>query len=383
MSEDWLLAVDLGSLAMAGIGLLFVVIWAIDRSHACAAAFAGAIGCYIAGTLTLSVPASAALASSIHGVLFPVAMVLLADGLLRRVADRLPRRTMVGYLVAMIVIVWYFAYGTPLLVGRIVTQNLGTALLLSSVARRLWLRAPKTGPDRAALIATVTLATALGIDVVAAQFSTVPRELATPAAMDSYMHSHLELCLIVSSTVVLPACMIALLAVTVIDMARELRLQRDCDELTGLLNRRGFNRRAEATLRTTEHSTLILADLDYFKAVNDTLGHSSGDKVLIVFARILLDSAGPGQIVGRIGGEEFAVLLPHTGLESAVEWAESARIRMASQPVELRGEITTVTASFGITAGNSGSQLIVVLDAADKALYKAKVGGRNRISVGQ
>ena len=177
--------------------------------------------------------------------------------------------------------------------------------------------------------------------------------------------------------------MIALLAVTVIDMARELRLQRDCDELTGLLNRRGFNRRAEATLRTTEHSTLILADLDYFKAVNDTLGHSSGDKVLIVFARILLDSAGPGQIVGRIGGEEFAVLLPHTGLESAVEWAESARIRMASQPVELRGEITTVTASFGITAGNSGSQLIVVLDAADKALYKAKVGGRNRISVGQ
>lgn len=381
MSQDWLLAVNLGSAAMAGIGLLFVVTWVIERSRTSALRFAGAIGCYTVGTVALSLPLTAALASTIHGVLFPVAMALLADGLLRRVGDRLPRGLALAYLTALPVLVWYFAYVSPLLVGRVITQNLGTALLLAAVVHRLWRRTPRSEPDLAVLAATAALTATLGADVLAALTSAVPRELTTRGELDSYMASNLELFLIVASTVVLPACMITLLAVTVVDMAQELRSQRDRDELTGVLNRRGFNRRAEAMLANTERCTLILADLDHFKVVNDTFGHSSGDKVLIDFAQILVESSGSGPIVARIGGEEFAVLLPHHEVQSAILWAESARSRLAAHVVELGGEVTSVTASFGIAVGDSRAQLTTLVDVADKALYKAKLGGRNRIAV--
>ncbi len=380
LSDEWLLAVDLGSFAMAGGGLLFFVVWAVDRSRTSALAFAVAIAAYIAGTVALSVPTTAAFASSIHGVFFPTAMALLADGLLRRIGERLSRRTVIGYLVVMVVVVWYFAYVSPLLVGRVVTQNLVTALLFLTVAHRLRRHVLKTGRDRAALIATLLLAAALTIGVLVAPFSAIPRELVTRADLDSYMQSNLELCLIVSSTIVLPACMITLLAVTVVDMVQELRSQRDRDELTGLLNRRGFNRHAETPLASADRCALILADLDHFKAVNDTLGHAGGDRVLIAFARILTASL-TGPLVGRIGGEEFAVLLPHAGVESAVDWAESVRVRMADQAGEFGSALTTVTASFGIAAVDVRAQLTDMLDAADKALYRAKAGGRNQTAV--
>lgn len=383
MSQDWLLAVNLGSFAMAGIGLLFVVLWSIDRERTSALAFAGAIGCYIAATVALSVGLPTALASSIHGVLFPVAMLLLADGLLRRVEDRVPRAAALAYLVPMVVVVWFFAYVSPLLVGRVVTQNLLTTLLLLVVIRRLRARMPRTGPNWAALAATAACALALGIAVIVAPYSSIPREIVTQADLDTYMRTGLELCLIVSSTIVLPGLMVTLLAVTVIDIARELRSQRDCDELTGLLNRRGFNRQAEAMLRTAERATLIVADLDHFKAVNDTAGHSAGDRVLIAFARILTDSVGDDQTVGRIGGEEFAVLLAGTGLDDAVVWAETIRSRLAVHAVDLGGETTSVTASFGIASGEKRSQLTDLAESADKALYKAKAAGRNQISVGR
>jgi diguanylate cyclase (GGDEF)-like protein len=381
VSRDWLLAVDLGSFAMAGMGLLFVVVWAVDRSRTCALFFAGAIACYIAGTVALSVPTTAALASSIHGVLFPAAMALLADGLLRRVLDRLPRGLLVGYFVGMTALVWYFANLSPLLVGRVITQNLGTALLFLVVGYRLGARTSKSKQDWAALIAVISLVIFLGIGVLVAPFSAVPREIVTPADLDSYMRSNLELCLIISSTIVLPACMVTLLAVTVIDMAQELQVQRDCDELTGLFNRRGFNRRVEAGLRSGRRCVMIVADLDFFKAVNDTLGHSGGDQVLVAFARMLSECPVEGRIVGRIGGEEFAIFLPDCDVGPAVRWAESVRGRMAAQVGDRGGGIAAVTASFGITVGQAHSQLRLLFDAADKALYQAKLGGRNQIVV--
>ena len=209
----------------------------------------------------------------------------------------------------------------------------------------------------------------------------MPREIVTRADLDSYMRTDLELCLIVSSTIVLPGFVITMLAVTVIDMARELQSQRDCDELTGLLNRRGFYRRAEAALSDSAGCVVVLADVDYFKAVNDTLGHLDGDKVLIALARILDDSPVAGCLVGRLGGEEFAVLLPDTSVESAVAWTEAARIGLAARSHEISGGAMTVTASFGMAAGTSGARLTDLLIAADKALYRAKEGGRNQTVV--
>ncbi|WP_234880731.1 GGDEF domain-containing protein [Mycolicibacterium phocaicum] len=122
--------------------------------------------------------------------------------------------------------------------------------------------------------------------------------------------------------------------------------------------------------------------MDHFKAVNDTAGHSGGDKVLIAFARVLIDAVGDGQPVGRIGGEEFAVLLAGTGLDAAVACAENIRTRVSAQTVDLSGGIASFTASFGIASGAAQSQLTHLVESADKALYKAKAAGRNQVSVG-
>lgn len=121
--------------------------------------------------------------------------------------------------------------------------------------------------------------------------------------------------------------------------------------------------------------------MDFFKTVNDALGHAGGDKVLVTFARLLAENSEDGRIVGRIGGEEFAVLLPHMGIDGATEWAEAVRSRQAAQDVGFDNGAITVTASFGVAAGDSRSQLATLLDSADRALYVAKLGGRNQIAV--
>ncbi|GAA2564977.1 GGDEF domain-containing protein [Mycolicibacterium diernhoferi] len=381
MSTGWLLAVNLGSAAMAGIGLLFAVVWVIDRGRTCALYFAGAIALYIISGIALSLNLAIALAASIHGVLFPVAMVWLADAVLRRVGDRLPRGIALAYLVPSILLVWYFAYVSPLLVGRMITQNLGTAVLLMAVAHRLWKRTPTSGADKTAVSAVTALSVVLGGNAVAALLSKVPHETITDADWDAYLQSNLSLGVRVAATIVLPACMVALLAVTVLDMVEELRFQRDRDELTGLLNRRGFNRCAETLLAGEEFCALVLADLDNFKTVNDTWGHSGGDRVLVAFAAMLSDAGEDGWVIGRLGGEEFAVLQPAVGVESAVAWAESVRIRMVEQGFGRDAGSASVTASFGVAAGQPQTTLTELLDVADNALYRAKSKGRNQTVV--
>ncbi len=378
MPREWVITVGLGSLAMAGVALVFFVVWAVDRKRTYALSFAGAIICYSAGTVALSLPIAVSLACTIQGVFFPLSILMLADGLLRRVGDRLSRSWALGFVVVMTGLVWYFSYLYPLLVARIITQNLGAALFVLVLVRRLWTRVPRTGPDRAAVIVTGALAAALTVDVAAALFSTVPREITTKAQLDNYLTSDLELALLVSSTVVLPMFMVTMLAATLIDMVRDLRFERDCDDLTGVLNRRGFNHRAHRLVQSADSCALIMADLDFFKRVNDTLGHAAGDRVLTAFAQILKESPKNARIVGRIGGEEFAVLLPGCGHEAAVEWAEAVRTRMAAESISVGGTTITVTASFGIAVGDARTQLTLLSDAADRALYKAKVGGRNQ-----
>ncbi len=379
MSTGWLLAVNLGSAAMAGIGLLFVVVWAIDRGRISALYFAGSIALYILSGVALSLNLAISLAASIHGFLFPIAMLWLADGTLRRVGDRLPREIALAYIVPSMVLVWYFAYISPLLAGRMLTQHVGTAVLLTIVAHRLGKRVPKSGADRIALSAVTALSVALGVSIVVITLSTMPHDTVTESEWDAYLDSSAALCVKVTATFVLPAVLAALLAVTVLDMVEELRFQRDRDELTGLLNRRGFNRGAGALLAGEERCALVLADLDNFKAVNDTWGHSGGDRVLAAFAAMLAEAGDDGWVIGRLGGEEFAVLQPATSVVRAGAWAESLRTRMAERIGA--GSPLCITASFGVAAGHPRMTLPELLDAADNGLYQAKALGRNQTVV--
>lgn len=127
-------------------------------------------------------------------------------------------------------------------------------------------------------------------------------------------------------------------------------------------------------------------DIDYFKQVNDEYGHSVGDLVLQKIAEICRMILREIDIIGRIGGEEFAVLLPNTDAEEAKNVAERLRIAMSEGEVEMPTDIKSpkFTASFGVmSTGNGAISIDELLNKADDALYKAKESGRNRVCVAE
>jgi diguanylate cyclase (GGDEF)-like protein len=156
------------------------------------------------------------------------------------------------------------------------------------------------------------------------------------------------------------------------------------DELTGLLNRREYDRilaEEEDRARRFGHSlSLAIIDLDLFKSINDARGHAAGDAVLKEVARRLAATIRTVDRAARIGGEEFALILVQTGKEPALEVARRAIRAIAAEPISIgAGESLIVTASAGIAEFPSGARDGAVLfAAADKALYAAKAAGRNR-----
>jgi len=161
------------------------------------------------------------------------------------------------------------------------------------------------------------------------------------------------------------------------------------DPKTGLLNMAGWRQRAAAEIgRAARDGTAVavmFADLDHFKAVNDTYGHLSGDEVLRAVAGVLQARLREYDVAGRFGGEEFVVLLPRTGLVQARQIAERVRSAVAETPVRLTGTgaaSVTVTVSAGVASletGGTASSLPGLLADADAACYQAKAAGRNRV----
>ncbi|ACA18770.1 diguanylate cyclase [Methylobacterium sp. 4-46] len=152
------------------------------------------------------------------------------------------------------------------------------------------------------------------------------------------------------------------------------RLSALTDPLTGALNRRGLEQAAACVLAGGP-ATLLLLDLDHFKRVNDTYGHGVGDEVLVACAAAMPGCLPPRAVIGRLGGEEFACLLPDG--EGAGEIAEAIRRAVAALRLE-RAPDLHVTASIGAARG--GSELQCLIARADRALYRAKRGGRNRVA---
>jgi diguanylate cyclase (GGDEF)-like protein len=158
------------------------------------------------------------------------------------------------------------------------------------------------------------------------------------------------------------------------------------DPLTGMFNRRGF---AEATSRVIEReanagrpATVLIFDIDHFKSINDRFGHPAGDEILKLFAAVVVNTLRITDLSGRIGGEEFAALLPCSLAEGVIA---AERVREAferSGIVDETGPVDT-TVSIGVAGGPAGTELEVLLAAADTALYQAKRSGRNRVEAAE
>jgi diguanylate cyclase (GGDEF)-like protein len=156
------------------------------------------------------------------------------------------------------------------------------------------------------------------------------------------------------------------------------------DPLTGVGNRRAFLERGENLLHRTAFdrrpAALLLFDLDKFKSVNDTFGHHAGDRVLTVFCGIATAALRPGDLFGRLGGEEFAALLPHASFDSGLAVAERIRAKLEGTALDFGASTLTTTVSIGVAvSADRVRNLAALLMAADRALYRAKANGRNRI----
>ena len=156
------------------------------------------------------------------------------------------------------------------------------------------------------------------------------------------------------------------------------------DQLTGLANRRHFDEQLARALTETDRYgntvSLIIADIDFFKIVNDTHGHEAGDAVLRAVAGIFREKVRTVDVCARYGGEELAVLLPQTTLTGACELAERLRQTIETRVIGFNGKAIPVTASFGVASfPESAVSREELFPAADKALYKAKAEGRNRV----
>lgn len=168
----------------------------------------------------------------------------------------------------------------------------------------------------------------------------------------------------------------------------ELFHQANTDSLTGLSNRRYFMVQAEQEIRRarrfSRELSVIMMDLDRFKWINDNLGHAAGDTVLETVVRVSNERLRESDIMGRLGGEEFAILLPETGLEAAEEVAGRILDHIAETPIATTKGVVHCTTSLGVAhlieADNSIDDM---LHRADEALYRAKNNGRNRVEVAE
>jgi len=159
------------------------------------------------------------------------------------------------------------------------------------------------------------------------------------------------------------------------------------DGLSGLFNRRHFLELAEAEWsrfdRYERPLSLIMLDIDLFKSINDRYGHDVGDQAIVHVASLCRDSKRVPDVVARVGGEEFAMLLPETALDSASLVADRLRRAIADAPVMIAGAPIRLTVSIGVAEASAGMEGVAALmKEADAALYRAKHGGRNRVVPG-
>lgn len=303
---------------------------------------------------------------------FLASACLIVGATIGRYDVPIPWRRMLMIAGAGLAVFLWFLLGAPSITGRILTISITLGLIAAQLPLVLY-RVP-----RAHLIDSIIFW--IGV-LSAANFIVRPLLIvALTGAVDTYDGFQQT---IYWTTVQFTQAMISILfalslmVAAAIDLMAELRHQADSDTLSGLLNRRGFESAAGAAVREVTDEgrpvALLIADLDHFKAINDSQGHAAGDAIITAFGAHIRALAPAGTIAGRIGGEEFALLLPGAGIDTARSLAEAIRIGMP----HIAAPAPTV--SIGLAGAALGARLSHLMHDADEALYDAKRAGRNRV----
>lgn len=197
---------------------------------------------------------------------------------------------------------------------------------------------------------------------------------------------NLQLLLLFSATLIICALLVLMAYRTKLNRSRLEKLA-NTDSLTGLSNRRRVFEMLEMQVEMAKRHNILLsiaiADIDFFKKINDTYGHAAGDSVLQAFGQLCRDAIRNTDIVGRIGGEEFVIVLPHTSLKDAEMTLKSLSLKVKKLTDALDIDGLSLSISCGLTAYEANLSVEELMLRCDKALYQAKHEGRDRIKVFQ
>lgn len=325
----------------------------------------------------LLIPIDIGMNTMISAALYVVSALALAEGILRRSDRKLGWPVQVAAAALMLTLVYCFRYVYPSMLLRIGILNVGFGVLLILTAVKL--RFLRHGRPIDRLVWWTLLLLALHF---------FPRGLMTIQAMASNGigatdNADFQLALQLSVIPLSIVLAFVLLTAALVDIIDNLKDDRDHDVLTGLLNRRGFERRALAQISDNRNApfSMVVCDIDHFKLINDTYGHRAGDRVLKEFAELLQQSLRSIDLIARIGGEEFVALLPGCNAQDMMFLIERLRRQLMDQRYANLPATQLVTASFGVSERLPREPLWDWFARADKALYAAKASGRNRIFI--
>jgi diguanylate cyclase (GGDEF)-like protein len=312
--------------------------------------------------------------------LFMVAGVLVCSAAIRRYDRPVPVAAFAVLALGGLGAVCWFMFVQPDMTWRIYMINFALGGLCLVVAAELRHVEPKGPAER--IIQALALVSGLNF------FARTLLVIHVYGAHESYVGFYGSIywtTVLLSHAILSIMIAMALFGSITLELIGDLKRQSETDPLSGLLNRRGFEDQAGRILDDSgRHGlavSLVLCDLDHFKAVNDSLGHASGDKVIRAFADFLKQATEDCFLAGRIGGEEFAIVLPGANLGTAKLFAEGTRSSFSSLSVDGLPEESRFTASFGVAERNGEEGFGALLTRADQALYAAKGAGRDCVRV--
>jgi len=276
----------------------------------------------------------------------------------------------------------YFTYVQPDTSARIVVSSFAMALLI--VRPVLTLIAAVAGASRRARLFTAACLSVAGLLMLGRGMSA----LRSGAITDLHAPNAVQFAVILLFGVCAVLATLGVVWMEIEQLQADLARLAMIDPLTGILNRRAFMLEYERELsrcaRERTGLALTIFDLDRFKDVNDTYGHLVGDKVLRGVAERLRASLRGHDVLGRYGGEEFALLMPGADTAAALAGTERVRLAVGAQAIQAGALSIPITVSAGVAIyGVNGSDWESLLRSADAALYEAKRGGRNRVSAAQ
>jgi len=372
------------NLAVAGLlGGSFAMVAVYDRKQVAARWLAvtyGLAAVYLLIEFAISAFGVTPLVATVSFATFLAAMVLFNIGMARKYEVPVPWRLMGGIFVLSVAACYAIQAMPRESFGRMMIYQTPYFLMQATGA---WIVYSARRRGKLELVLIYLLAAS------SLQFLSKPflSQLlgGTGATAQYYLQTNYALISQSMGTVFALAVALLFLVILARDILAGVTVLSETDSLSGLLNRGGFERHARAAMveanRCNTPLALVICDLDHFKSINDSYGHASGDRVIEAFAGFLRNAAPEHHIAGRIGGEEFAIILPGANLVSARLFAEGARSAFSALPIQGLPVGLRFTASFGVAERAADEDVSELLLRADKALYEAKKGGRDCVRI--